>query len=480
MDFYAANTLQVYHPGDQTVTPFYHDPAHGLSQPHFIWNGTLILFQADTTWQIVTRDGQSFPTLLSNDFAPVSVAGTPGGFLYIASNANNSTTLFETTIETATASQNSASTYAIYTLDRPADITIAWVGSLGGGALFTAGIYPTWAQVIGSEGGATPSVPVIAVATGTPEPDTLHEGGTAIVSTTSGDSLNMRTAAGVDFQIRTKLARGTQVTILEGPVEADGFSWWRVKEPSGVEGWVVDFVDGVITLIPRRAFENGEEGSELAANPTMPSLLEIGQKARVTLAAKNDRLRMRNGAGLNFRVIALLPPETLVTVVDGPRMSDSLTWWQIRVTDGSVGWAAEVIGSERALTSTGAVDNSTAVPTITQPPPSTTVGNPGGMIPPLLVAPFDGSTVTDATLKVGFTWSPVPGAATYTLTLEQCPPDSTDETGCIQIEPITGLAATAYTLTLNQTGTYRWSVTAIGSDGVTTSTSPIWKFTLSS
>jgi hypothetical protein len=31
------------------------------------------------------------------------------------------------------------------------------------------------------------------------------------------------------------LADGTEVTIDEGPVEADGFQWWRVEDRSG---WV--------------------------------------------------------------------------------------------------------------------------------------------------------------------------------------------------------------------------------------------------
>jgi hypothetical protein len=44
------------------------------------------------------------------------------------------------------------------------------------------------------------------------------------------------------------------VLLLEGPRSAGGFVWWRIRIPSGVEGWVVESVDDngtrLRTLIP--------------------------------------------------------------------------------------------------------------------------------------------------------------------------------------------------------------------------------------
>jgi len=47
------------------------------------------------------------------------------------------------------------------------------------------------------------------------------------------------------------IGNGTMVTILEGPRNSDGLTWWRIRLPTGGEGWVVDSADGVQTLLPR-------------------------------------------------------------------------------------------------------------------------------------------------------------------------------------------------------------------------------------
>jgi hypothetical protein len=37
-----------------------------------------------------------------------------------------------------------------------------------------------------------------------------------------------------------KLQPGDTVTIIEGPVEADGYTWWKMKTSDGLEGWAVE------------------------------------------------------------------------------------------------------------------------------------------------------------------------------------------------------------------------------------------------
>jgi hypothetical protein len=36
--------------------------------------------------------------------------------------------------------------------------------------------------------------------------------------------------------VQARFPEGTQVTITEGPVEADGYTWWRI-EADNVSGW---------------------------------------------------------------------------------------------------------------------------------------------------------------------------------------------------------------------------------------------------
>ncbi len=61
------------------------------------------------------------------------------------------------------------------------------------------------------------------------------EKGAKVVVAGTGSCLNVRVAAGTGEAAVDCLADGTEVTLAEGPVEADGFQWWRVEDRSG---WV--------------------------------------------------------------------------------------------------------------------------------------------------------------------------------------------------------------------------------------------------
>lgn len=85
--------------------------------------------------------------------------------------------------------------------------------------------------------------------TPTAEPE-LTVGGAAVVTTTGGDALNVRSGPGRSFDIVTRLPDGTVVSIIEGPQRADGFTWWKIRTADGVEGWAVEFADDEQTLTP--------------------------------------------------------------------------------------------------------------------------------------------------------------------------------------------------------------------------------------
>lgn len=98
---------------------------------------------------------------------------------------------------------------------------------------------------------------ITPVPTATPSPTataqpaaTLQAGGTALIQTTGGDVLNVRGGPGRGFSVVTRLPGGTPVSLLEGPQDADGFRWWRIRTADGIEGWVVDEVDDAQTLVP--------------------------------------------------------------------------------------------------------------------------------------------------------------------------------------------------------------------------------------
>jgi pimeloyl-ACP methyl ester carboxylesterase len=50
--------------------------------------------------------------------------------------------------------------------------------------------------------------------------------------------------------IKEQLSYGDVVTIIKEAVQQDGFNWWKIENPQGKNGWVVDTVAGVQSLIP--------------------------------------------------------------------------------------------------------------------------------------------------------------------------------------------------------------------------------------
>lgn len=71
------------------------------------------------------------------------------------------------------------------------------------------------------------------------------------VHTTAGDRLRLREAPGFDAAILKSLTNGQILQVFEGPEPADGHVWWLVQATDGLlEGWAVEAVDGINTLVP--------------------------------------------------------------------------------------------------------------------------------------------------------------------------------------------------------------------------------------
>lgn len=120
----------------------------------------------------------------------------------------------------------------IWTVDRVVggDGTPAADNGAGGGASTTT--TPAAGGTPG-DGTSTPS------AGGTPAAGgKLPIGGVAVVRGT-GDCLNVRVAPGRTNDAIVCLADGQKVTVLEGPQEADGLQWWKVKTNLG-DGWAAE------------------------------------------------------------------------------------------------------------------------------------------------------------------------------------------------------------------------------------------------
>ena len=68
----------------------------------------------------------------------------------------------------------------------------------------------------------------------------LAVGSAVEVTATGGDGLNVRSAASTTSQVVGVQKDGARGMVLEGPVTAGGFRWWRIQWGNGLMGWSVD------------------------------------------------------------------------------------------------------------------------------------------------------------------------------------------------------------------------------------------------
>jgi hypothetical protein len=264
------NTVQVYDPTIKGRFPF-----HMMSgYPQFIQNGERILITAfncdfllcDDYRTIIERDGEliaewSFPDNINN----LSAKGTPDGFIYTAqlrvlgqSQSQSSLLILPAVYEVDTR-DNTLDTgrlvwqipikefHAYFESSEQPYFDIAWVHSDA-----PVGPFKPWAQLAEPVYAPTPQ-PSDTVITPTPlptPPPLFYVGQTVTVQTLDGEILNLRADPTRESDILIYVEDDTRIELLEGPVIAEGFHWWRVRLPDGLEGWVVENDGDLQTLVP--------------------------------------------------------------------------------------------------------------------------------------------------------------------------------------------------------------------------------------
>lgn len=70
-----------------------------------------------------------------------------------------------------------------------------------------------------------------------PVPGTFRIGQRVEVFGTEGQGIRFRTGPGLNYITTTILQDGVVLTVVGGPEEADGFTWWRLQMDTGAVGW---------------------------------------------------------------------------------------------------------------------------------------------------------------------------------------------------------------------------------------------------
>jgi uncharacterized protein YhaN len=66
----------------------------------------------------------------------------------------------------------------------------------------------------------------------------LTAGATAWVTRAGGLPLRLRSGPSLGASVLDRLQPGSQMTLQDGPKQADGHAWWHIRTSDGKEGWV--------------------------------------------------------------------------------------------------------------------------------------------------------------------------------------------------------------------------------------------------
>lgn len=145
------------------------------------------------------------------------------------------------------------------------------------------------------------------------------------------DWLNVREGAGYNYDVLEIIPKGTKVTILETDED-----WYRIsytldgKENKG-------YVKAVYVEIPKAELSNlPEDGDENSAYSSFLEKVLEENSFPVEGATTPNKLNVRAGAGTDTLCLAVLPKNTLVTILSVEEDSYGNHWYQISVQRGSM------------------------------------------------------------------------------------------------------------------------------------------------
>ncbi|MBZ0279103.1 MAG: SH3 domain-containing protein [Anaerolineae bacterium] len=253
--------VYAYDPINQSQSLIYR-PA-GQYTPYFVQNGERILLRhfedQMRDWVLLERSGENIgqwqpPSQIVWD----AIAGTAEGFLYTTQFVSadhevllNVPALLEVNTRDGLDAGRTVWHLSIAEYQErsggDAPLEIAWVDDPA-----PLGPFIPWGQLdepIYAPTITAPAVDIQPTALPTPEP-IFHVGMTVTVQTTEGEILNLRAEPTRESEILIYLEDDLTLILLEGPVEAEGFTWWRVRTPDGLEGWAVENNGELQTLVP--------------------------------------------------------------------------------------------------------------------------------------------------------------------------------------------------------------------------------------
>ncbi len=82
-----------------------------------------------------------------------------------------------------------------------------------------------------------PTETVQPTAAATPKPTTIAIGARVQVAGTGASKLRVRQGPGTNTATLRFVPDGTQFVVVDGPTDANGFTWWKIDDQNGLVGW---------------------------------------------------------------------------------------------------------------------------------------------------------------------------------------------------------------------------------------------------
>ena len=91
-----------------------------------------------------------------------------------------------------------------------------------------------------------------------------------------------------------------------------------------------------ITPLPTLTPTNTPEPTATAT--PVPVIMPGGQV--VVKGTEGQQLRLRSGPALNHDTLRIVEEGAVLQVLEGPQAADGFQWWQVKTSDGVIGWVA--------------------------------------------------------------------------------------------------------------------------------------------
>ncbi|MBI2591851.1 MAG: fibronectin type III domain-containing protein [Candidatus Brennerbacteria bacterium] len=158
------------------------------------------------------------------------------------------------------------------------------------------------------------------------------------IKTTAG--LNVRDGASLTALKLGIQYSGSKGTIIGGPVQSGGYTWWQINYDFSPDGWSV----GNWMVADTSASSVASTTSSITQQSSQTAVVSISGISKFALNQRiktTAGLNVRDGASLTALKLGIQYSGSKGTVIGGPVQSGGYTWWQINYDFSPDGWSAE-------------------------------------------------------------------------------------------------------------------------------------------